>query len=78
MTYSKTRIRKDVRAPKLICFNVYFSKRMLGDISKEAARLEKPVGWVIKKAWDLARPQIAELEPDPKPESKLEVDPEVK
>lgn len=62
MTLAKVRIRKKVRTPRLVQFNVYFSKRMLRDIELEAERLEKPIGWVIKKAWDLGRPLIRALD----------------
>jgi hypothetical protein len=37
---------------------------MLRDIEVEAERLGKPIGWVIKKSWDLARPMIHELSPE--------------
>lgn len=68
MTISKVRLRKSIRSPRLVQFNLYLSKRMLRDIEIEAERLGKPIGWVIKKSWDLARPLIHELgrEADPK------------
>lgn len=64
MTISKVRIRKSIRSPRLVQFNLYLSKRMLRDIEVEAERLGKPIGWVIKKSWDLARPMIHELTPE--------------
>jgi hypothetical protein len=37
---------------------------MLEDIENEAKRLDVSMGWVLKKAWDLGRVGVADIEPE--------------
>ena len=39
----------------------YFPKEMVREIEDEAVRLERPISWVVIRAWVLARDKIMKL-----------------
>jgi uncharacterized small protein (TIGR04563 family) len=41
--------------------SLYFPQEMLQEIIEEARRLERPMSWVVHRAWRLAREQIKKL-----------------
>jgi len=38
--------------------SLYFPKEMLEEIKAEAIRLERPLSWVVQRAWKRARDEI--------------------
>jgi len=45
--------------------SLYFQGEMLNEIIAEAARLDRPLSWVVQRAWKLARSEIKKLPTDP-------------
>jgi uncharacterized small protein (TIGR04563 family) len=41
--------------------SVYLPEEMLESLRDEAARLERPLSWLLHRAWRIASPQIASL-----------------
>ena len=41
--------------------SVYLPEDMLHQLRKEAERLERPLSWVLNRAWRIASPQIAAI-----------------
>jgi len=37
----------------------YFPEWMIEEICSEAARQERSISWLVKKAWEIAKPKIA-------------------
>jgi uncharacterized small protein (TIGR04563 family) len=50
--------KKDLSEQKT---SVYFKGTTLSDIKREAARLDRGVGWVLARAWAIAKEEIARL-----------------
>jgi uncharacterized small protein (TIGR04563 family) len=44
--------------------SVYFPETMLSELEAEARRLDRSVGWLVRKAWQFAREEIRK-EPAP-------------
>ena len=38
--------------------SLYFPEDMLGEIKQEAARLDRPLSWVMQRAWKIARAEV--------------------
>ncbi len=38
--------------------NLYLPVWMAQEVAREAARLDRSVSWILRRAWQLARPQI--------------------
>ncbi len=45
---------------------VYFPDEMLEEIRQEAKRQERPLSWIIQRAWNIARERVR-VAPPPKP-----------
>jgi uncharacterized small protein (TIGR04563 family) len=41
--------------------SLYFPEDMLQEIQREAERLERPLSWVVQRAWTIARREIGAL-----------------
>jgi len=48
----------DARARKQ---SLYFPQEMLEEIKAEAIRLERPLSWVVQRAWKRAREEIRKM-----------------
>jgi uncharacterized small protein (TIGR04563 family) len=46
---------------------IYFPNEMLEEIRHEAKRQERPLSWIIQRAWNIARDRVA---PPPPPSSR--------
>jgi uncharacterized small protein (TIGR04563 family) len=38
--------------------NLYLPVWMAREVAREAARLDRSISWILRRAWQLARPQI--------------------
>jgi uncharacterized small protein (TIGR04563 family) len=50
----------------------YLSDDVIAELNEEAARLDRPISWVIQLAWRMARERVQQvpsptLEPSPEP-----------
>ncbi|MDE0881258.1 MAG: TIGR04563 family protein [Myxococcota bacterium] len=41
--------------------SVYLPEEMLSQLRSEAERLERPMSWVLNRAWRIASPQIQSM-----------------
>ena len=41
--------------------SLYFPEDMLEEIKEQAARLDRPLSWVVQRAWRMARGEIRRL-----------------
>jgi uncharacterized small protein (TIGR04563 family) len=41
--------------------SLYFPEDMLDEIKQEAARLDRPLSWVVQRAWKMAKGEIRRL-----------------
>jgi uncharacterized small protein (TIGR04563 family) len=41
--------------------SLYFPDGLLEEINREADRLDRPLSWVIRKAWELAKADVARI-----------------
>lgn len=39
--------------------SLYFPEKMLREIQQEANRQDRSLSWIVQKAWQLARPELA-------------------
>ncbi len=39
--------------------SLYFPEQMLDEITREAARQDRSLSWIVQKAWKIARKEIA-------------------
>jgi len=39
----------------------YFPREMLDEMSAEAQRLDRPLSWVVQRAWRIARREIEKM-----------------
>lgn len=53
---------------------VYFNHDMLAELEREAFRLDRPIAWLIRRAWGLAKDEIAKLPAPPAVDSDDEED----
>lgn len=42
---------------------IYFPSEMLDEIRREAERQERPLSWIIQRAWQIARDRVAQPQP---------------
>jgi len=52
----KDNVKSDARKQSL-----YFPEDMLEEIKQEAARLDRPLSWVVQRAWKMAKGEIRRL-----------------
>lgn len=50
--------------------SVHVEKTMLDELRREAERLERPLSWVLRVAWQVAREAIRRMPPPALPEGK--------
>ena len=55
-TGEKDSAKSDARKQSL-----YFPEYMLEEIKQEAARLDRPLSWVVQRAWKMAKGEIRRL-----------------
>jgi uncharacterized small protein (TIGR04563 family) len=41
--------------------SLYFPEEMLGEIQKEAARLDRSLSWIVQQSWKIARLKLKEF-----------------
>jgi uncharacterized small protein (TIGR04563 family) len=41
--------------------SLYFPDGMIEDIKGEAIRLDRPISWIIQKAWEIAQREIKRI-----------------
>lgn len=64
-TSEKDNIKSDARKQSL-----YFPEDMLEEIKQEAMRLDRPLSWVVQRAWKMARGEIKRLPSMQSPEPR--------
>lgn len=54
--------------------SLYFPDKMLREIQQEANRQDRSLSWIVQKAWQIARPELARYPSvnDPSPEDTFD------